>query len=265
LPFVSQILSLALAAAGFCGAARGQAPSYSAAGIVNASDYSAGPFAPNSLLTVFGTNLAFGTAGLTQQNIVSATLPTELADISVYIDNSPVPLLYASPGQVNFLVPTNEIAGNVPLRLVRQGLTGPTVTITLVNAAPALFPSAGGYALAQDYNAQYAVVSAAAPAQPGDLIVLYATGLGGTEPLPLTGEIPEYGGSIQPSSLAVFQVLLNGQALNPSTVPYAGLTPGFAGLYQVNFYLPTNCPPNPQIQLAVGSQVSAAGIKLAVQ
>src|SRR5580700_7524154 len=135
---------LALAAVGFCGAARGQAPSYSAANIVNASDYSAGPFAPNSVLTLFGSNLAFGTAGLTQQNIVSGTLPFQLADISVYIDNTPVPLLYVSSGssdQINFLVPTNEIAGPVPLRVVRQGLTGPTVTITLANAAPALFAS----------------------------------------------------------------------------------------------------------------------------
>jgi len=242
-------ICLALAAAGFCGAARGQAPAYSAAGIVNASDYSAGPFAPNSVLTIFGENFSFTTEGLTEQNIVSATLPTQLGDISVYIDNTIVPLLYVSPGQINFLVPTNEIAGDVPLRVVR----------------PALFASPGGYALAQDYNAQSATVTAATPAAPGDLIVLYATGLGATQPLPLTGEIPEYGGSIQPSALSSFQVLLNGQALNPSTVPYAGLTPGFAGLYQVNFYLPQNCPANPQIQLAVGSQLSAAGINLAVQ
>jgi uncharacterized protein (TIGR03437 family) len=217
------------------------------------------------VLSVFGANLAFGTAGLTQQNIVSETLPTQLADISVYIDDGPVPLLYASPGQINFLLPTNEATGQVSLRIVRQGLTGPTVNIMVVNAAPALFSSPGGYALAQDYNAQYATVTAAAPALPGDLIVLYATGLGATQPLPLTGEIPEYGGSIQPSALSVFQVLLNGQALNASTVPYAGLTPGYAGLYQVNFYLPGNCASNPQIQLAVGAQVSAGGIRLAVQ
>src|SRR5580698_6355910 len=139
---------LGLAVAGFFCAAGGQGPSYFAAGVVNSSDYSAGPFAPNSVLTVFGVNLAFGTAGLTQQNIVSATLPFQLADISVYIDNTPVPLLYASPTQINLLVPTNEIAGDVPLRVVRQGLTGPTITLTLANAAPALFTS-GGYALAQ--------------------------------------------------------------------------------------------------------------------
>jgi uncharacterized protein (TIGR03437 family) len=258
---------LVLAAAVVCGAARGQAPAYSATAIVNASDYSAGPFAPNSLLTIFGTNFSFTDTGigLTQQNIVSGTLPLQLGDISVYIDNTAVPLLYVSATQINLLVPTNEIAGNVPLRVVRQGLTGPTITLTLVNAAPALFTSSDGYALAQDYNAQYATATAATPAQPGDLLVLYATGLGATQPLPPPDSIPEYAGSIQPSALSSFQVLLNGQPLDPKTVPYAGLTPGFAGLYQVNFYLPGNCPPNPQIQLAVGGQLSAAGIKLAVQ
>jgi uncharacterized protein (TIGR03437 family) len=254
---------MALAVAGLCGVARGQAPSYSPASIVNASDYSAGPFAPNSMITIFGSNLAFSTAGLTPENITSGSLPFELASISVYIDNIYVPLLYASPGQINLLVPPNEIAGGVPLRVVRQGLTGPTVTITLVNAAPALFPSANNFALAQDYNANYAVVTPAAPAQPGDLVILYATGLGATQPLPALGEIPETAGLI--SAFSSLQVLLNGTAIDPKTMFYAGQTPGFAGLYQVNFFLPGNCPPNPQIQLAIGQQVSAQGIMLAVQ
>jgi len=255
-------VSVALAAVAFCGVARGQAPSYSAAGIVNASDYSSGPFAPNSVLTIFGANLALGTAGLTEQNVVSATLPFQLASISVYIDNVTAPLLYASPTQINVLVPPNEVAGDVPVRVVRQGVTGPTVTVTLVNAAPALFPSPDNFALAQDYNANYAAVTAAAPAQPGDLIVLYATGLGATPEL-VIGEIPEMAALINAFSL--LHVLLNGNALDPKTVFYGGLTPGFAGLYQVNFYLPGNCPPNPQIQLAIGQQVSAPGINLAVQ
>lgn len=254
---------LALAVAGFCGVAGGQALSYSAAGIVNASDYSPGPFAPNSVITIFGANLAFGTAGLTQANTLSDSLPFQLASISVYIDNISVPLLYASPGQINLLVPADEIAGDVPLHVVRQGLAGPSITITLVTAAPALFPSPDNFALAQDYNAHYAAVTAAAPAQPGDLIVLYATGLGATQPLPALGEIPQTAGLI--SAFSSLQVLLNGQPLDPKTVDYAGLTPGFAGLYQVNFYLPGNCPPNPQIQVAIGKQVSAPGIMLAVE
>jgi uncharacterized protein (TIGR03437 family) len=255
---------MALAAIVFCGVALGQAPSYSSTDIVNASDYSPGPFAPNSVLTIFGSNLAFGSpAGLTQQNTNSGTLPYQLASISVYIDNVAVPLLYASAGQINLLVPTNEIAGDVPLRVVRQGLTGPTVTITLANAAPALFSSADNFALAQDFNANYAGVTAATPAKPGDLIVLYATGLGATQPLPETGEIPKNAGLI--SAFSSLKVLLNGNPIDPKTMFYAGLTPGFAGLYQINFFLPGNCPQNPQIQLAIGSQTSAPGIMLAVQ
>jgi len=257
---------MALAAVAFCGVASGQGPSYSVANIVNASDYSPGPFAPNSVLTIFGSNLALGSpAGLTQQNVTSGTLPLQLASISVYIDTIQVPLLYASATQVNFLVPTNQIAGDVQLWVVRQGLTGPKVTITLANVAPALFPSPDRFAAAQDFNADYAGVTAATPAQPGDLIVLYATGLGPTQPLPTTGEIPETGGLIIPSAFASLQVLLNGNAIDQRTMFYAGMTPGFAGLYQVNFFLPGNCPPNPQIQLAIGSQISAPGIMLAVQ
>ena len=137
------------------------------------------------------------------------------------------------------------------------------MTITLVSAAPALFPSPGYYALALDYTANSAIVTAAAPAQPGDLIILYAAGLGSTSPNTQTGEIPQFGAPI--SAFKSFQVLLNGKAIDPATVPYAGQAPGFPGVYQVNFYLPGNCPPNPQIQLAVGSQISAAGIILAVQ
>jgi uncharacterized protein (TIGR03437 family) len=252
---------MALAAVAFCGAASGQALSYSTANIVNASDFSPGPFAPNSMLTIFGSNLAFATAGLPSGSI--ASLPVVLGGVSVYIDNSPVPLLYVSPTQINLLIPPNEIAGDVPVWVDRQGTPGPKVTITLANAAPALFLSSPDYALAQDYITNSSTVTASAPAQPGDLIILYAAGLGSTSPNSQTGEIPGFQALI--SAFSSFQVLLNGKALDPATVPYAGQTPGFAGLYQVNFYLPLYCPPNPEIQLAIGPQVSAPGIMLAVQ
>jgi uncharacterized protein (TIGR03437 family) len=256
---------MALAAVAFCGAASGQAPSYSTAQIVNASDYSPGPFAPNSMLTIFGSSLAnlpsTQGVGLSEEN--SASLPIVLAGVSVYIDNSPAPLLYVSASQINLLIPPNEIAGDVLIQVDRQGTRGPIATITLVNAAPALFPSPGSIAAAQDFNANSAMVTAAAPAQPGDLIILYAAGLGSTSPNSETGEIPQFAARI--SAFSTFQVLLNGKALDPTTVPYAGQAPGFPGVYQVNFYLPLGCPPNPEIQLAVGPQISASGIILAVQ
>jgi uncharacterized protein (TIGR03437 family) len=258
---------MALAAVAFCGAASGQAPSYSTAQIVNASDYSPGPFAPNSMLTIFGSNLANfpPNQGVGLPDVGIASVPIVLGGVSVYIDNSPVPLLYVSASQINLLIPPNEIAGDVPVQVDRQGTRGPITTITLVNAAPALFLSSPDYALALDYNANSSTVTSSAPAQPGDLIILYAAGLGSTSPNPVTGEIPGFQALI--SAFSSFRVLLNGKALDPTTVPYAGQAPGFPGVYQVNFYLPGpgNFTPNPQIQLAIGSQVSAPGIILAAQ
>lgn len=245
------------------GAAMAQAPVYAASSIVNASDYSPGPFAPGSLISIFGTNLSFTTAGLTADN-TGAALPFSLGNISVVIDNVAAPLLYVSPTQVNVMIPPNEIAGNVPLQVVRQGLQGPVATIALAPAAPALFVSSGGYALAQDYNSNYALATSAAPAAPGDLLVLYATGLGGTQPLPAVGVIPQFAALINGFASGALQVLLNGKALAARYIPYAGLTPGFAGLYQINLYLPGDCPANPQIQIAMGGQLSSAKVMLAV-
>ena len=263
--YMSMFCALRMLAVVVCsGIAMAQAPSYVASSVVNASDYSAGPFAPGSLVSIFGANLSFNTASLNADNTTGGTLPFSLGNIKVIIDNAAAPLLYVSPAQINVMIPPNEISGNVTLQVVRQSVAGPAVTISLVAGAPALFVSADHYALAQDFNNNYALATASAPAQPGDLIVLYVTGLGGTQPLPGIGQIPQFAGFINGFATGAVQVLLNGRALNPTTVPYAGLTPGFAGLYQINFYLPGDCPVNPQIQIAMGGQLSAANVALAV-
>ncbi len=246
------------------GAAMAQSPAYTAASIVNASDFSPGPFAPGSLISIFGTNLSFNSAGLTTANTSADKLPSSLGGVSVLIDNVSAPLFYVSPTQINLMIPADEIAGSVSLKVVRQSLAGPAVTITLVSAAPALFISSDHLALAQDFNANYAMATALAPAQPGDLLVLYATGLGGTQPLPGVYEIPLYAGFVNGFTTGAVQILINGVAVDPKTIPYAGLTPGFAGLYQINFYLPGGCGPNPHIQIAMGGQLSAPNAMLPV-
>jgi len=219
---------------------------------------------PGSLISIFGANLSFTTATLTADNTAGETLPFSLGNVKVIIDNAAVPLLYVSPSQINVMIPPNEIAGNVTVQVVRQSVAGPPMTISLVTGAPALFVSADHYALAQDFNANYALATARTPALPGDLIILYATGLGGTQPLPNIGQIPQFAGFVNGFTTGALQVLLNGKALDPKTIPYAGLTPGFAGLYQINFYLPGDCPANPLIQIAMSGQVSATSVMLPV-
>jgi uncharacterized protein (TIGR03437 family) len=61
------------------------------------------------------------------------------------------------------------------------------------------------------------------------------------------------------------QVLLDGTPCPPQNVLYAGVTPGFAGLYQINLQLPPTLPANPQIQLSIGTQISPAAIQLPTQ
>ena len=61
------------------------------------------------------------------------------------------------------------------------------------------------------------------------------------------------------------QVLLNGVAIDPQLVLYAGVTPGYSGLYQINFTIPAGAGTNPEIRVQIGTQASIASIKLAVE
>jgi uncharacterized protein (TIGR03437 family) len=60
-------------------------------------------------------------------------------------------------------------------------------------------------------------------------------------------------------------VTLNDAALEPDHILWAGLTPGFAGLYQINLQLPDRVEADPFIRIRIGDQASAEGVKLAVR
>ena len=252
--------SLALATL-LCGAARGAAPSYSAASIVNSGNYAPGPFAPNSIVTVFGTGLSRSSQQLTAGDIVGGYLPTELNFTRVYVDNFPAPLFYVSDSQINFLVPGNHLAGTMKIRVASEGNTGPEVTLPVVDAAPALFVLAGGYAIAT--HADNSLVSPDSPAHAGEIIVVYATGLGQTAPNPATGEIPQYAAPIV--ALRSLQLSLGGVAVDPGLIKYAGLTPMSAGLYQINVEVPGNPGTDPEVRVTIAGQSSPAGLKLAIR
>jgi uncharacterized protein (TIGR03437 family) len=242
-------------------AAWGQAPVYSAGTIVNAPNYAPGPFAPNSIATIFGSGLARSSQGLTAGDITNNTLPMELNSTRVYVMDSPAPLLYVSSGQVNFLVPGNQLAGDVKIRVVREGLTGPEVTVTLLDAVPALFPTAAGYAIAAHLD--NSLIAPDLPAMAGEVIVVYACGLGRTLPNPAPGAIPQSAAVIQ--RLSDLKVYLGGTAIKPASILYAGVTPGSAGLYQIDLVLPDGLGADPEIRVAIADQFSPAGLKLAVQ
>ncbi len=234
-------------------------PLYSAASIVNGANFAPGPVAPNSLATLFGTDLAWGVESLTEANTSSGNLPTALSDARLYVANSPAPLIYVSPTQINFLVVGNLRPGPVPVRVVRQGVTGPEVTLTLVEANPQFFQTPDGYVIAQ--HADYSMITSDNPAAPGEIIIVYVTGLGLTAPNPGPGEIPHYAAPMRLRN--ELTVSLGGTPLAPEQILYAGLSPGWAGLYQINIRLPDALGADPEIRAAVREQAGAPGLKLA--
>ena len=236
---------------------RRQAPSYSAASIVNAATNLPGPLAPNTIATIYGTGLSFVTRAVAAEDIRGGVLPILLigTGVGVYIRGVPAHIYYVSPTQVNLLIPSGLAPGPAELRLTVDGSVGPAVNIQLSAAAPALFSLSERWIVA--CRPDGSVISQEQPARPGDMVILYATGLGPTIPNPHSGEIPAKAAVLE--RLSEFQVLLDGVPVGPDRIAYAGVAPGFAGLYQINLRLPDALPPNPEVRLKLGDETSPAG------
>jgi uncharacterized protein (TIGR03437 family) len=230
------------------------APSYSTATIANTATSLNSGFAPNSMMTIYGTNLSFSDAAGTSTN----QLPTGINGVSVYLGSTAAGLFYVSPQQINVLIPYSFTGGPITVRVVREGTAGPSVPIELTAAAPGLFQSAPNTLVAT--HADNSMISASSPASAGEVIVIFATGLGATTPDQADGFVPVHPARL--SNMASLTVLLNGVPLAPAYIQYAGISPGCAGLYQINLQLPTPLPANPEIRIAVETNMSQPSMYL---
>jgi uncharacterized protein (TIGR03437 family) len=184
--------------------------------------------AGDSLISIYGSGLA---------TTVASAYPwvLQLAGTTVTIDGSACLLYYAGPSQVNALVPPNLAFGRHLLRL--QNSQGQQIfTLMIDPIVPALFSSAG-YASALHSN--YQPVSSSNPAARGEIISLYATGLG-----PVTAQ-----NGLQYAN-AIPKVLINGVS---SEVTFAGRAPGFQGLDQINVQIPAGVSAGSSIPVVVVS------------
>jgi uncharacterized protein (TIGR03437 family) len=216
------------------------APIYSALSIVNAADNQSGQLAPNTIGTIYGANLAYSTA--------------------VLLDNVPAALYYVSPVQINFLVPPNLLPGPVSVYVDVDSTRGPLIQLTLGRAAPGLFQLDPQNAVATFTDGS--VLTTASPAKPGDFVSLWATGLGETTP-PADGfQLPTAAAPLVAG--ANLSILLDGKPVDPSAIEYAGVAPGYAGLYQINLQLPVSTGANPEIRLQLDGAISIKNVHLPV-
>jgi uncharacterized protein (TIGR03437 family) len=237
------------------------APFYSEASVVNGASQVSGALAPNGIATIYGSNLSFTTRAVASADLDGKNLPNSLEGVTVYVNGIASGLFYVSPGQVNFVIPYVLADGvTASIYLVRQGLSGPKVTVTVSAGSPGLFQWDGNFAVAQ--HADGTLISPDSPAHPGEIVVLYAAGLGHTSPDIYPGSVASM--ALRITNLSQLKILLDGTPCDDSTIYYAGATPGYAGLYQINLRLPPNLNVNPKVQIVMGAQASPATVQLFV-
>ncbi|HLJ13610.1 MAG TPA: IPT/TIG domain-containing protein, partial [Bryobacteraceae bacterium] len=233
------------------------------ASVVNAAGFQPGIVA-NSWVTIQGTNLAQVTDDWSH-SIVNGALPTSLDGVSVTMGGKAAYINYISPGQLNVLAPGIP-AGQVTVTVTAPGGASASFTTTASLYGPAFFlwPGSQVVATRQDYS--YAVKSGTfagattVAAKPGDVIVLWGTGFGPTNPAAPSGvSVPSNASYPTASSPTV--------AVNntPVLVYGAALAPGSAGLYQIAIQVPNTLADGDwPIQASIGGTPSPTGIVLSV-
>jgi uncharacterized protein (TIGR03437 family) len=222
----------------------------------NAADLTA-LVAPGSLISVFGRNL--NPTNIATQEI---PLPTAIGESCLTVNGSAIPMLFASPGQINAQLPLH-IEGRATMTLYTPGGVSDDYYLNLLPAAPGIFhsgtagPVTGIPVVVKASNQE--LVTPSNPIHSGDQIVIYATGLGATSP-----EVEA--GTPAPSSPPALTVLAPDVRLGnvPLAVSYAGLAPGQVGVYQIHAQAPSRAPVGTEVPLSVTQAGVTASVTVRV-
>jgi len=205
-------------------------------------------------------------------------LPVTLGGISLTIGGAPAPILAIADGggyqQINFEVPQEALPdadGSWNVTAIQSGIQ---ITANIeMSQSPGDFFLVGANLGAFQHATDFSLVTAENPAHAGEVVLGYLTGLPGTQPTVSTGYPAPFSPLAvvpQPNtvtSVDQFAILLNGvvvanscsvtnAACQASNILFLGLTPGSAGVYQVNFVVPAFASAG---NLSVQLQRSACG------
>ncbi|HLK62143.1 MAG TPA: hypothetical protein VKU19_01790 [Bryobacteraceae bacterium] len=223
--------------------------------IVNAADGTK-PVAPGGLISVYGQQMSPVNMATSQ-----IPLPTALGESCLTVNGLPVPMLFVSSSQINGQLPFN-VSGNATMTLRTPGGISDNFNFSIFTAAPSIFRSGTAgpeTGLATIYRADNnQLVTPTNPLHPNDEVIIYATGLGLTQPSVDAG-LPSPSDPLG-VALIVPQLTLGGV---PMTVDFAGLVAGEVGVYQINARVPAKAPQGLSIPLVVNQ--SGVGTTLSVR
>jgi uncharacterized protein (TIGR03437 family) len=205
-------------------------------GVLNAASFAPPgyPLSPGGVMTLFGTGFP--------ATAVTASAPpfgTTLGGVQVSVNGTPAPIYSVSSTQISAIVPFEATGSTATLIVTVNGTKSNTVVVPLAATAPGIFSfPANGISNAAALHADYSLISATSPATHGEIISMYLTGLGATKPTvqdgaAAPGKAPL---ALMTGPLAIY---VGGVQVPANQIYYAGLAPTLAGLYQVNFMVPT--------------------------
>lgn len=237
--------------------AQGQAPlnpavpAVNVGGVVSGASFTVGaPLAPGSIVSVFGRSLAQGLNPATR-----IPLETTLGGATVNVGGVDAPLFFSSSGQINVQLPFDLVPnGRSPIVVrTRPQPTAPETIavpelVTIADVQPAIFTTnSQGTGQGAILDVQFRLANSSAPAAPGEVVQVFCTGLGITEPRVVSGQTAP---SAEPLARVTIPVEARGGG-QTARVHFAGLAPGFVGLYQVNVEIPAGAGSGPEIPLVL--------------
>jgi uncharacterized protein (TIGR03437 family) len=228
-------------------------------GWVNAASFDRyKPLAPGMIFSLFGSNLAEG------RNLASQIpLPRSLGNIKATLGGYEAPLFYADGGQVNAQVPFELTPGVATLVVTGKDAAGAPGSVTIVNAQPGVFTvSQSGTGQGVVLDGLNNLVDSSHAVKAGEALVIYATGLGATSPPVATGQSAP---TVPPLALVTTPVKVTIGGVE-AAVEFAGLAPGFVGLYQVNARVPAGVMAGNAVPLVLTQNgVASNTVTIAVQ
>ena len=255
-------------------------PTINSGGIVNVASYTitSTSVASGSIAAIFGSNLSDGTVCVpdncgpnfdSNQKVIPIMSGAQVSFNGIF---API-LSTPGNGQLNVQIPV-ELAGaaSATVQVTVKGQSSPSSTVSLAPLSPGLISinssGAGQGAILNDKDANLGIQSLVAPvgsapnahpAAPGDVIEIYATGLGAMTPPVSTGMRPQG----LPQTVTKPIVTIGGI---PATVSFSGLASCCVGLNQVNVVVPPGTPADNAVWvvLSIGGAITNA-VTIAVQ
>ena len=218
---------------------------------VSAASYAAGSLAPESIATVFGTNLASGAVSAS-----TTPLPTTLGNVQVQVTDAAgvsrnAPLFYVSPTQISYQIPAGTSTGTATVTVMSNGTTVGQGTVTIENVSPGLFSA---NANGQGVAAAVAVRYKADGSQTVEPILQLNQTTNQYEAVPLSmGDATDqlylllFGTGFRNHSSAVTATIGGTSA----TVLYAGAQGTFVGLDQANIRIPSSLAGSGSVNVAL--------------